>query len=61
MLCCIFTRIASKASKSEITYNLVNVQAAKLTKLVEDILCLEMDGNSLKRNHDQIVFGKTCQ
>ncbi|KAL5738437.1 hypothetical protein ACOSP7_031198 [Xanthoceras sorbifolium] len=44
-LCFMFTRISSRVSKSENAYNLANEHASNLTRLVEDILYLEMNGN----------------
>lgn len=50
----IFTRITSRVSESEITYNLVILQAAKLTKLIEDVLYLGIDDNVHKKDYDQL-------
>ncbi|TXG69505.1 hypothetical protein EZV62_004440 [Acer yangbiense] len=44
-LCSIFTRISSRASESEKTYNLASEHASNLARLVEDILHLEINGN----------------
>ncbi|KAK3229271.1 hypothetical protein Dsin_001152 [Dipteronia sinensis] len=50
-LCSIFTRISSRASESEKAYILANEQASNLTKLVEDILHIEMVGNNHEKDH----------
>ncbi|KAI9181587.1 hypothetical protein LWI28_016443 [Acer negundo] len=49
-LCSIFTRISSRASESEKAYILANEHAINLTKLVEDILYLEMAGDNLEKD-----------
>ena len=51
-LCYAFTKIASRASESKRAYNLVNEHASKFSKLVEDILCSEMDGNVNEKDHE---------
>lgn len=51
-LCYAFTKIASRASESERAYNLVNEHASKFSKLVEDILCSEMDDNVNEKDHE---------
>ncbi|ESR41269.1 hypothetical protein CICLE_v10027335mg [Citrus x clementina] len=45
VLCSTFTKISSRASKSEKMYKLANEHAIKMAKLIEDLLSLEMDGN----------------
>ncbi|TXG61125.1 hypothetical protein EZV62_012488 [Acer yangbiense] len=51
-LCSVFTRISSRVSESEKAYNVANEYANNLAKLVENILCLEMEGNIHEKNRE---------
>lgn len=51
-LCSTFTKISSRASKSEKMYKLANEHAIKMAKLIEDLLSLEMDGNKNEKNSE---------
>ncbi|KAK3205574.1 hypothetical protein Dsin_019620 [Dipteronia sinensis] len=50
LLCSIFTRISSRASESEKAYILANEHAINLTKVVEDILHVEIAGDNQEKD-----------
>lgn len=55
-LCYKLTQIAARASKSDKAYELAVMKADELIKMVEDVLCLEINGDKHEKNQFENVL-----